>query len=177
MKALFLFPAIAVFILLANIPSLAQTEKGTKLVGGGARMHISDGYFSAGIFPNAGLFVKDNFVLGASLPLHYSGHSNGSSIQLGLTPFARHYFGKGPTRLFALAALGYSHDWRHRKHEDHTSSSGYGTGSVGVGLVYFLTNQIGVEARVTYDGFIRNDNYLGSVNFGLGFQIYLPQAK
>lgn len=179
MKSLFIYPAIAAFILLTTLPSHAQTERGTKLIGGDGNIHISNDYFRIGIYPNIGLFINDNFALGASLPLYYSGQSESSSKEAGFTPFFRYYFGEGSTRLFASAALGYSRMWHHSYYDnrDHYSSSGYGTGTIGIGLVHFLTNQIGAEAKVTYGGFTQGEHYSGSVNLNLGFQIYLPSSK
>lgn len=183
MKAGILYLLVAALILISNLSSLAQTEKGTKLVGGGGYFTIEKDFVSVGISPDIGLFVKDNFVLGASLPLYFQRDSDldlYTSQRIGLSPFARYYFGEGSTRLFALASLGYSHGWWQHNPENrksYSSSSGYGTGSAGIGLVHFLTNQIGVEARATYNGHIPRDQYSGRFMLGFGFQIYLPSVK
>lgn len=172
MKTLFISLTVSI-ILFAIFPSLAQTEKGTMLLGGNSNFRIHDDGFNAYINPNIGFFVVDNFALGGSLPLYYSGYEHGSNTNIGFAPFARYYFGEGSTRLFALASLGYRHGWYRYNNgfAEDKDSEGSVMGSAGIGLVYFLTNQIGAEAILAY-----NANG-GNINLGFGFQIFLPSSK
>lgn len=179
MKTLF-FSLFVLFSSFTMSSAWAQTEQGSKLLGGSGSLYFTGDYFSAYLSPNIGFFVADNFVLGGSVPLYYYGDENGSGKQIGLTPFARYYFGGGPTRLFALAKLGYRHNWYSSKRdaERFDSSRGYFSGGAGLGLVHFLTKQIGVEAIASYSGIKENKgNYRGSFDVSLGFQIYLPAKE
>lgn len=162
-----------------HLPGHAQTEKGSRLLGGGGFFRSSDGSFSTYINPDLGLFLVDNMAVGASLPLFYRNYDTGSSISLGLTPFVRYYVGEGRTRFFALASMGYNRSW-YRYKEDvlgENHSEGYGMGTAGIGLAYFLSSQVGLEAMLSYNG--RNyqeGDYDGYFDLAFGFQIYLPSS-
>lgn len=54
-----------------HLPGHAQTEKGSRLLGGGGFLRSSDGSFSTYINPDLGFFLVDNLAVGASLPLFY----------------------------------------------------------------------------------------------------------
>lgn len=175
MKALFFYSTFAL-LLLTTLPSVAQTEKGTKLLGGNGNISLMSGTFNGSLNPNLGLFISDNFALGISLPLYYSGNNDNSTKATGLSPFARYYFGEGSTRIFASAALGYTHIW-YSYSENSTHSSGHVRSSAGLGLVHFLTNQVGMEAILSYGGIHRSENHTGILQLNLGFQIFLPSSK
>ncbi|KUG06146.1 hypothetical protein ASU33_01910 [Solirubrum puertoriconensis] len=108
-----------------QLPSVAQTEKGSKLIG----LSVGDlnyerpnnGYstLSARFMPSAGVFVLDNLALGAGLDLAYSRYQFGQAsnasfsdrtLQYGLAPFARYYFlGSERHKLFGQLTASASH--------------------------------------------------------------------
>jgi hypothetical protein len=175
MKNKIYFLIFSLFIL--TLHGQAQTEKGTKLLGGGASLNFSDP-FSIRINPNMGFFVKNNLAVGASLGLHYQTNSNYSNSNVSLSPFARYYFGQGLTRPFIKGSLGYGRNWL--KGNDNITnfkrSAGYTIGNAGLGITRFITQQVGIEASLDYSASF-HEVYHGRVFLSFGFQIYLPSSR
>lgn len=98
--------AVSIIILAISTFTLqAQTEKDTKLIGGGFLFNTNNTQFGNDyraynyeLSPKAGYFVGDNFAIGTKLTLGYTKarqkniRGNYNSIHsFGLAPFARHY--------------------------------------------------------------------------------------
>ncbi|WP_187262455.1 outer membrane beta-barrel protein [Pontibacter beigongshangensis] len=177
MKTLFL-SLILLTSLAVNVQ--AQTEKGSKMLGGIGNIGLSDG-FTVLAQPNLGFFVADNFAAGTSLLLFYSKQNNFRNAGIGVQPFLRYYIGESlPVRPFVEANGGYlaarsKYTGEGFAYDNKNNSHFFGGG---LGAAYFLTNQIGLEAMLYYRS---NENpvlvnYQGSSKLGIsfGFQIYLP---
>ncbi|CAN5302997.1 hypothetical protein BH23BAC1_BH23BAC1_22510 [soil metagenome] len=172
-----LFIIIFSILIITSLATNAQTERGSKLLGGGASLQFSDP-FSIGITPNMGFFLKDNFALGASLGFYYQTNNNYSYSNASLSPFARYYFGQGITRAFIKGSLGYGRNWQKGNDNitDFKTSAGYTIGNAGLGITRFITQQVGIEASLDYSAFFR-EVYHGRVFLSFGFQVYLPSSR
>jgi hypothetical protein len=157
----------------------AQTAKGTKLIGGSGYGNFQDG-FHINLAPNLGYFVIENLAIGSGVPLAYGKKDSYRSITAGLRPFVRYYFGQdSPTRVFAQAQgsivyVGDKHNYEGGEHKrlyrDH---------SVGalLGLVHFITEQVGVEANLHYNHNFPDSDFTSTpIGFGFGLQIHLPSS-
>lgn len=82
----------------------AQIEKGSKMVGGYGYVLLKDP-FNLNISPNIGFFLNDRIAVGSSVIMSFYGSEDYTQFNLGVLPFTRYYFGRGDTRLFALASL------------------------------------------------------------------------
>lgn len=163
----------------------AQTQKGTLMIGGGGSAEFEDG-FSASLNPNLGYFVANNVAVGSGLSLCYGKSSSLRSVGAGVQPFVRYYFGQqAPTRFFAVASgsvLSHRTEVENGivEYEKSTSHSFGG----GLGVVHFLTDQVGLEAQLlyrnsrTYYNIYYDDippSWNGGLGLSLGVQIHLPR--
>jgi hypothetical protein len=169
------------FILLFAFNGIAQTEKGSKLLGGSASIQFYKP-FSVNLNPNAGFFVLDKLAIGSSIYFSFSTDKYTRHSSVGFAPFARYYLGKSKLQYFVQAATGIYRNWYTTSYplqEKTKQFSYYWNASAGLGAVYFITQQVGLESTLNYQlynissGRRNNDNLF--LNFG--FQIYLPSGK
>ena len=166
------------FVTVFSSSNHAQTEKRNYLVGGTARMHadifsISSHDFRFGLYPQFGVFVKDNFALGGKLSFLYENWINGSTDErqnefyYGLEPFARYYFKKKNNRRFFLEGeLGLLGEYA--KHaETVTENYVMPYGSVNFGLSYMVSESVGLEPMVVLSSF--------GLGLNVGFQVYIDR--
>jgi Outer membrane protein beta-barrel domain len=181
------------FLLLASglaLPTLAQTERGAKLIGvtvGNARYttfnYADRKEFEADLVPSVGWFVADNLMLGAGLNLGYSGYRSelittnysfsirSRSLGVGLLPQARYYLPFGSKhRLFAHLSGGLTRYWSRAEITEgpqpstiknkETERQIYG----GLGYNYFLSPNVALEALAGYRR--TNDRNLSEIPAG-----------
>lgn len=173
MKKLF-FSNLLVFVLV-SVSLFGQTEKGSVLLGGSANLTTelkNNSGFHININPKAGLFLAKNFAFGTSLPSGFSTNNYSNRYYLGVSPFARYYFGQKKAKPFLEGEFGYYYTHIYDKATIEKSKYSYGRtyGSFGLGLAYFINEHIGLETLLNY-----SSQYRG-VNLNLGFQIYLPKS-
>lgn len=187
MKKLFLLGACGILCTSA----MAQTTKGSKFIGVNIgnlsyTQSQNDSGIGVELFPSAGVFLADNFLLGSSVTLGYQRLSsdNGSfrdysrrTISYGLAPFARYYFaGTAPHRFFGQASVGIQ--WSNTKIElDNTRK--YSTTdknfAVGLGYNYFLTPGAALEILAGYGRDTNGPNAtIGYLDVRAGFSVFLP---
>lgn len=134
------------------------------------------------------MFVADNFLLGATLPVGYSSYKPGNLsgdystrlLQYGISPFARYYIpGTSPHRFFGQLNAGIIGQtvWAPNYYDgsrDNTTNS-YLTYGAAIGYNYFLTPGAALEVSA---GYSRNDGNLGpaagALDVRAGFSIFLP---
>ncbi|MDO1449899.1 hypothetical protein Q0590_26705 [Rhodocytophaga aerolata] len=167
--------------LLFPLSCFGQTEKGSKLLGGSGSIQFYDP-FSISIFPDVGFFVKDNLALGSGIPASFSTDSRTDFVSLGLSPFARFYLGQTTLRYFLTAEVGYRHTWNTYTFQQDKLQQSYNTWDIrgGAGAVYFITQQVGLEALLSYGTFrtyVSGETILNRLNLVVGFQIYLPAKQ
>jgi outer membrane protein W len=183
-------------LLLMFFPVLAQTDKGSWLMGGSAGLdytvQTSGRTLNASLSPQTGYFLADNFALGLRLPLglqsNYTETLSADGIQTenrtltyraGIGPFVRYYFGKSAIRPFINAGTDYqfsrtriavngSEQARIRV-EDSYSISG------GAGMAYFISQFVGLESQLGYTYFRSDElNKYSRLGLSVGLQIYIP---
>ena len=175
--------------LLVSLASHAQTQKGDKMIGGSGYMEFESG-FHIGVSPSIGFFIIDDLVVGSGIPISYGyiKEAKYRSISGGIEPYIRYYFGnQAPLRVFAQANGSISFLNGKNKGDAHYGS-GYTQNSFGgsLGLVRFISEQVGLEARLYYNNYqnaqtsdsyttynSRQDNY----GLMLGIQVHIPRSS
>ncbi|MDO1451242.1 hypothetical protein Q0590_33520 [Rhodocytophaga aerolata] len=174
----YLFLYIGLFL---PLTCFGQTEKGSKLLGGSGSIQFYDP-FMINLFPDVGFFVADHLALGSGIPVSFSTDSRTDYVSLGLSPFARYYLGQSTLRYFLATEVGYRHTWNTFTFGQDKLQQSYNTWDIrgGVGAVYFITEQIGLEALLSYGTFrtyVSGETIRNRLNLTVGFQIYLPAKQ
>lgn len=162
--------------------SNAQISKGNVMMGA----NISDisfgldkpNTFSFALNPKAAWFVQDGLALGADVLFGLQTAKNaGTDISYGVGALGRYYGATGAnevvknSRFFAEATVGVS--GVNPSVGESTNGLGF---SFGPGFTYFVTESIGLEGLLKYNGVVGfgNSVYAHQLTLGVGFQIYLP---
>lgn len=178
MKTAFL---VLILALAGAFASNAQTQKGTKMLGGSGLVLLDKG-IDIYLVPNAGYFIADDVAVGGGVELYYARYEPYRYMAVGLQPFVRYYFGPpaARTRYFAQVngAMSYRNDKNMDAVEDFWNNYTSNSFGAGLGLVYFLTEQVGLEGRLFYE----NEKYNagprdGRLGLRFGVQIHLPGAS
>jgi hypothetical protein len=163
----------------------AQLKKGTIM--GGLNFSSSWGSLTSNPFdqskfifaitPDAGYFVADNFLIGASTPIQVIRPASLNTGIFGFSPFARFYFGNYKSmKFFFVGKAGYNDIMKLVYGEQQTNENA--TGYFGSGVVFFLSNQIGIEGILKYEGtFSQNTNPSSSVGGEIGIQYYFSMGS
>jgi len=186
MKKLIFSAAILVAGLFST--TQAQIQKGNWMVGGSilaADFGLNTGgAYNIQLEPKGAYFIEDNVAVGGYANLGVAGAKNAKTVwNYGVGALGRYYLSpqeKGIDNLlnhgrwFAEGNLGIGGE--SQKGGDSTTGLDYG---VGVGYAYFLTDNIGLEGLLKYNGNVGFGSRASSsrLGFGLGFNIYIPTAK
>ncbi len=186
----FILKSVILFILISST-AFGQTEKGSKLLGGNFHLSMDNSFsyktYIVSASPNLGIFLTNNFALGGALNFKYIEGADSRYIKIGIAPFFRYYFelsknkdqkklpAGGKTWLFLHAQPGISLSQfiDDSGEKSPINSLGY---TLGIGLTYLITDNIGLEGILSYNGEEINIGLTGLV-FNVGFQIYLPKGK
>lgn len=185
MRALLL---IIFLLLIINLHGYTQTEKGSFLIGGSGNINWplrkSGNFFSFNISPQGGYFVGNNLALGVKPSFSYfqsdSDFYKNYGVNLGISPFIRYYLGPSQLKLFFQGSLGVAHSAESFNDGISTYASNYNSffQNIGVGLVYFVNENIGLEGLLNYDHYIKFHSYSTSgISLNLGFQIYFKRKS
>lgn len=180
---------LALTALFFGTTAVAQTQKGNLMVGSdltdfGFNFQKESTIFHFNLNPKLAYFIKDDLALGGYLNfgLETTG-GNGTNVNYGIGALARYYihdenvrkleFSKR-VRFFGEANAGFGGS----NPANGASTNGVQLG-IGPGLSYFITPNVALEALLKYDVIIGGGNSTTShqLNFGLGFQIFLPTAR
>lgn len=157
---------------------------GSDLTDFGFNFQKSSTIFHFNMTPKLAYFIKDDLALGGyvNLGIETTG-GNGTNVDYGVGALARYYiqdrnvrkleFSKR-VRFFGEGNVGFGGS----NPANGASTNGVQLG-VGPGLSYFITPNVALDALVKYDVIIGGGNSTTShqLNFGLGFQIFLPTAR
>lgn len=173
------------FMIGLSFLGIAQTERGAKLIGGTGTLHIGTGSNKGTLLllsPRVGFFAANNLAVGATLPLSLYAYGGSTTTSIGLSPFARGYFGSTPTRFLLEGRIGYQRYGYNGGVGDFNDNANTFTYGIGVGLAHFISDQVGLEILLSYDNAGDNDaifniSNLTGINLNVGFQIYLPSNK
>ncbi|WP_205514529.1 hypothetical protein [Longitalea arenae] len=162
----------------------AQIQKGNILVGADiADFDLSlneGGNFSFFLEPKLAYFFSNNLALGGYLNFGLvTSKGGGESIDYGIGLLGRYYLGTDinvvrNSRFFLEGNAGI---------EGTNPASGENTNGLGLGFgpgwTYFLTQNVGLEALLKYNGIIGFGERVTSsdLRLSVGFQIYLPSAQ
>lgn len=147
---------------------------------GGNGFLLPSSPFSIDMAPQFGYFVTDNLALGGRAFLSFTGDRNRSVLFGSLSPFVRYFLGQSPTRPFAEGGIGYQRTFTDYDNPigggRRRESFGNGHYRVGLGITRFLTDQVGLEAVLGYNGSTHSLESIGQgrLSLSFGFQIYLP---
>ena len=165
----------------------AQLEKGTQLAGANISFnsHNTSSSDTARIINSSavnlnlryGRFVAQQVAIGISCPLTYSGVGQQSDLRWGGGPFLRYYspFEESKLTLLLEARASYNQGTFRDRAINYTQTSRFLGGGVGMGVIYFFNESVGLETLFDY-------NYLTSLNssrtesglaLNIGLQIYL----
>lgn len=182
---------LGAFVLGAGLFSVAnaQIQEGNWMVGGnlvGAEFGLNKGGgYNFQIQPKGAYFIKDNVAVGGYVDLGFSGAKDAPTTFIyNVGALGRYYLNPGEKgvdnllkhgRWFLEGNVGVGGS---SISKGGASSNGLNFG-FGPGYTYFITPNIGLEGLLKYDanaGF-GDVGYTHRINFGLGFQIYLPTSK
>lgn len=159
----------------------AQIQKGNVLIGADlANLNLilgGGGAFQAQVNPKVAFFIKDNIAVGAMVNFDIAtAKGQGTTVDWGVGPLARYYmndpkvdvlkhgriFFEGNAGIQGVSLSGGS----------NTTGLGFG---VGPGYTYFITNNIGLETLLKYNGTVGfgSEAYRSQLGLNFGFQIYL----
>lgn len=176
--------ALFVFSLLLNHQVNAQLEKGNVLVGGDlANFSLGldkSSEFTMSLSPKAAWFIQNNIAVGGYVSFGLDALKGNTATTYGIGPLARYYLGTNQvntetilkhTRIFVEGNVGIEGS----NVSGGASTNGLGLG-IGPGVAYFITQNVGLEFLLKYNGIIGfgNDVTSNKINLGVGFQIYLP---
>jgi hypothetical protein len=188
MKKIRLLP-LALTALFFGSTATAQTQKGNLMVGSeitdfGFNFQKESTIFHFDLNPKLAYFVQDDLALGAYVRFGIeTTDGNGTNVNYGIGALARYYvrdqnvrkleFSKR-VRFFGEANAGFGGS----NPANGASTNGIELGA-GPGLSYFITPNVALDALLKYNVIIGGGNSTTShnLNFGLGFQIFLPTAR
>ncbi len=156
------FFTLLIFVLIFDTMVLAQTEKGTWLLGGSASFIKSKGSGTLSIIPTVGYFLVNHVAGGAQINIL----SNKAGSYFTIGPFGRYYFyGDDRGRFYAGAGLNIGGG----------SNTKFDTGfSFGAGYAAFLNESIAVDIGTSYSK-VGSSN--GIFTVGAGFQIHFMRFR
>lgn len=174
-----IFSVVMALTLSAN----AQVQKGNIMIGGNlANINVGLGkpsVFNVDISPKVAWFLLDNIALGGYVNLGLQTAKGAETItRYGVGGLGRYYTGSDVEalrhgRLFGEATVGIG--GRNVSGTNGGKTNGLDF-SFGPGFSYFVTNNIGLETLVKYNGItgFGNESYQNNLNLSFGLQIYLP---
>lgn len=168
-----------------SIATKAQIQKGNIMVGGDiANLNLTlggGGAFQVNVDPKMAFFIRDGVALGGYLDFGLStAKGAGTTTNYGVGALGRYYVSDPKVeilkhgRLFFEANVGV----QGVSLSGGSNTTGLGLG-IGPGYAYFLTENIGLETLLKYNGIVGfgSQAYRSNIGLGVGFQIYLPRAK
>lgn len=177
--SLLIFSGVMALTLTAN----AQIQSGNVMIGGNlANINIGldkPSVFSLDVTPKVAWFLANNIALGGYVDLGIQTAKGAETItRYGVGGLGRYYTGSDVEalkhgRLFGEATIGLG--GRNVSGVNGGKTNGLDF-SFGPGFSYFVTNNIGLETLVKYNGItgFGNEGYQNNINLSLGLQIYLP---
>ncbi len=155
----------------------AQIQKGSILLDGqfnlGTTVGEGQNTLNVGLFPSAGFFLSDRFVLGTGIGVGYANNFEFDGGLLVFSPFARFYLDNKPDNPWKLfAELGTELTFVFGGDADPL----FGL-NTGLGVNYFLNDQTALEISLLYVdedlGFAGSSNLL---SLGFGLRLFLHQG-
>jgi len=172
MRKIFMTIVLAGIFITVN----AQTEKQNWLVGGRIDLNTGENSTHIGFSPSAGVFVIDNFAIGASFLIDYNKSGDVKATDFGVGPFLRYYFTKGMAKPLLHASVSYLSS-KYKSPAFSTTNNGSNILAAG-GVAIFINENVSIEVLAGYSRTKYKDfEGSGGFNLGIGFQVYLNQRQ
>jgi hypothetical protein len=178
-----LFGSVIICVaLFTTTKTSAQIQKGNLMVGGDiANLNLTlggGGAFQVTIDPKLAFFIRDNVALGAYLDFGLAtAKGAGTTTNYGVGALGRYYINDPAVNVLKHGRLFFEGNVGIQgvSLSGGSNTTGLGLG-VGPGFAYFITNNIGLETLLKYNGIVGfgSQAYNSNLNLGVGFQIYLP---
>jgi len=181
-KFYFLFVITVLFFALT---AQAQIQRGNLLVGADiANFSLnlnSEGNFNMRIDPKLAFFIRDNLAVGPYITFGLStAKQAGSDIAYGVGAFGRYYINDSAVNILRHGHFFFEGNVGIEGYNPATgdNTNGLGIGG-GPGYAYFITENVGLETLLKYNGIIGFGSSVTSSNLNLSFglQIYLGSAR
>ena len=171
---LFMNKILLAACLLSGLAAVAQTEKGSTMVGGSLVLQTGKDVSNFTLNPSVGVFAANNFALGAELNLSFSKAGETKINSVGIGPFSRYYFGKTETKPFAITSFNWLNNTT-KSGGNEVSTNGFNF-LLGMGFAAFVNETVAVEGISGYN-YSKYKDVDGSSGFTLrfGFQIYFSR--
>lgn len=154
----------------------AQTEKQNWLVGGRIDLNTGENSTHIGFSPAAGVFVIDNFAIGANFLIDYNKSGDVKATDFGVGPFLRYYFLKGMVKPLIHASVNYLSS-KYKSPAFSTTNTGINFLAAG-GVAVFLNENVALEILTGYSHTKYKDfDGSGGFNLGIGFQVFLTKRQ
>jgi len=183
MKKIIPLVTIALVLFVSTVKS--QVQRGNLLVGADiANFDLSlnsGGNFNMRIDPELAFFIRNNIAIGPYLNLGLStAKGAGTDVSYGVGLLGRYYINDSTInllkrgRFFLEANVGI--EGYNPSVGDNTNGLGLGAGP---GYAYFITENIGLETLLKYNGIIGfgSEPTSSSLTLSFGFQIYLGKGS
>ena len=158
------------------ITANAQTAKQDWIVGGRIDLNTGENSTHIGFSPAAGIFVIDNFAIGANFLIDYNKSGDVKATDFGVGPFFRYYFTKGMVKPLLHASVSYLSS---KYKSPAFSTTNTGTNILGAGgVAAFLNENVAIEILAGYSHTKYKDfDGSGGFSLGIGFQVYLSKRQ
>jgi len=163
---------LAVIIITVN----AQTQKQDWIVGGRIDLNTGENSTHIGFSPSAGIFVIDNFAIGANFLIDYNKSGDVKATDFGVGPFLRYYFLKGMVKPILHTSVNYLSS-KYKSPAFSTTNNGSNILAAG-GVALFINENVSVEILAGYSHTKYKDfDGSGGFSLGIGFQVYLSKKQ
>jgi len=154
----------------------AQTQKQDWIVGGRVDLNTGENSTHIGFSPSAGIFVIDNFAIGANFLIDYNKSGDVKATDFGVGPFLRYYFLKGMVKPILHTSVNYLSS-KYKSPAFSTTNNGSNILAAG-GVALFINENVSVEILAGYSHTKYKDfDGSGGFSLGIGFQVYLSKKQ
>jgi opacity protein-like surface antigen len=146
-------------------------------VGGGLSFSKVNVGYDFSVSPMGGYLLGEKIAVGLSTGYSHNKYSSRygfSNSSFSVQPFFRYYITQN--RLSAFAEVAYGLAWSKYNYVDYTynipmeQKNTKFTSKIGVGLDYFITNNVAIEGNLRYTS---TDFPQGMLNFSVGLQVFI----
>jgi hypothetical protein len=168
--------AMTILFAVIFITANTQTQKQDWIVGGRIDLNTGENSTHIGFSPSAGIFVIDNFAVGANFLIDYNKSGDVKATDFGVGPFLRYYFLKGMVKPLIHASVNYLSS-KYKSPAFSTTNNGSNILAAG-GVALFINENVSVEILAGYSHTKYKDfDGSGGFSLGIGFQVYLTKRQ
>ncbi|MEO5650633.1 MAG: hypothetical protein ABIR03_12015 [Ginsengibacter sp.] len=163
----------------------AQIQRGNFMIGGDlANLNLTlggGGAFQVRVDPKLAFFLRDNVALGVYINFGLAtAKGAGTTTDYGVGALGRYYINDSRVNIVQQGRLFFEGNAGIQgiSLSGGSNTTGLGLG-IGPGYAYFITQNIGLETLLKYNGIVGfgSQAYRSNLNLGIGFQIYLRGSR